>query len=348
MRKKQKRWILACALMFCLQGCTSNAQEIPPLDSTGLPPESTQTPNIDAQDVNWSKEQFVLNEEGVPSFSVYVVEDQQVETLDIETYVQGVLAGEMKNDWPLEALKAQAILARTFVLKFLQEKTSKYDGADISTDIEEAQAYDQSAINDNIKQAVNETAGIVLATYEGDLPYTWFHAHSGGITEYATAGLGWNQQEPTYTQVVESMEPETIEDENDNQALQDATHWEATFSKEEFQEACRSVGEAITLTDSSTFAIGEHGESGRAVTIDIDGTSVSATDLRLALGSTKMRSTLIDSIKLQNGEVYLSGKGYGHGVGMSQWGAYGLAEEGKIAEEIVSHYFQNVVSVKLW
>ena len=84
--------------------------------------------------------------------------------MDAESYVAGVVAGEMPGDWPMEALKAQAILARTFVLKFLTEKTSRYSGADISTDIAEAQAYDADAINSRILTAVQETAGKVLMT----------------------------------------------------------------------------------------------------------------------------------------------------------------------------------------
>lgn len=68
--------------------------------------------------VDWPKERLETDENGVPVLDVYVVADEQVERVDVETYVEGVLAGEMKNDWPLEALKAQAILARTFVLKF--------------------------------------------------------------------------------------------------------------------------------------------------------------------------------------------------------------------------------------
>ena len=74
-----------------------------------------------------NKERLETDENGVPVLDVYVAADEQVERVDVETYVEGVLAGEMKNDWPLEALKAQAILARTFVLKFLADKQSKYE-----------------------------------------------------------------------------------------------------------------------------------------------------------------------------------------------------------------------------
>ena len=84
------------------------------------------------------------------------------------------------------------------------------------------------------------------------------------------------------------------------------------------------------------------------MTLRVNGESVSAPELRLALGATKMRSTLLTEIKMENGGVFMSGKGYGHGVGMPQWGAYGLAEEGKTAEEIVESYFRDVTVEKLW
>ena len=61
-----------------------------------------------------------------------------------------------------------------------------------------------------------------------------------------------------------------------------------------------------------------------------------------------MRSCLLESLKIEDGQVKMSGKGYGHGVGMSQWGAYTMAKEGKNAGEIVEHYFRNVIIVKAW
>lgn len=119
---------------------------------------------------------------------VYDVKNEKLETLSVEDYLPAVLAGEMAGDWPLEALKAQAILARTFVLQFVSQKESMYDGADISTDIKEAQAYDAAGVNARIREAVKETRGEVLNA-GGELPYAWFHAHSGGLT--ARAKEGW-------------------------------------------------------------------------------------------------------------------------------------------------------------
>ena len=84
------------------------------------------------------------------------------------------------------------------------------------------------------------------------------------------------------------------------------------------------------------------------VNVTVNGKAVSAAAFRIALGSTEMRSTLIDSITFSDGRVVISGRGYGHGVGMSQWGAYAMAQDGEQAQDIVLHYFQNVEIVPLW
>ena len=323
--------LLCAAMLSCLQACAGNA------GAAGVDSAATKKP----VQVRWPQDKLKTGKNGELLLRVYVVEDQQVEERELENYVKGVLAGEMKNDWPLEALKAQAILARTFVLKFVQEKESQYPGADISTDIEEAQAYDASAVNERIQQAVEETRGLVLSC-EGELPYAWFHAHSGGTTEYARAGLGWEKDEPAYTQPSRGTEPEQLSDAKENQQLQAAAEWKADFTFAEWTAACQKQGVQVEPHAGSQLQISQRGESGRAVTLEIDGQSVNAADLRLALGSTKMRSTLLTSLKIENGKVHMAGKGYGHGVGMSQWGAYGMAQEGKSAEQIIKHYFQKV------
>ena len=336
MLKNIRMWLMILCMLLCLEGCASSAQTVP---------ESSPTPS--STPVQWPQGKLKLDENGVPLLKVHVVEDEKTETIDIETYVQGVLAGEMKNDWPEEALKAQAILARTFVLKFVDEKESRYEGADISTDIEEAQAYDASAVNPRIKQAVADTRGLVLSA-DGELPYAWFHAHSGGITELAKPGLGWEKDEPAYTLSVQSAEPETVPDPADAQTLKDAQSWSASFPYEEFEAACAVCGVETNITAKTTLAITERGESGRAAVIDVNNHPLAAAELRIALGSTKMRSTLLTSLKNEDGQIRMAGKGYGHGVGMSQWGAYGMAQNGASAEEIVTHYFKNVTVEKLW
>jgi stage II sporulation protein D len=243
----------------------------------------------------------------------------------------------MAGDWPLEALKAQAILARTFVLQFVTEKKSRYEGADISTDIEEAQAYNAAGVNDRILQAVKETRGLVLNA-GGKLPYAWFHAHSGGLTARAKEGLDYEKAEPGYTQCVKGME--------NDEAPPEAAHWEAAFTMDEVIAAARDAG--VKLEKVTSVSIGERGESGRAKTLLISGETVSAPAFRIAVGSTKMRSCLLESLRVEDGQVKMRGRGYGHGVGMSQWGAYAMAKAGRTAEEIVTHYFAGVTIDKAW
>ena len=281
---------------------------------------------------------IATDEDGTPTLEVYVTEEETISSMGIETYVMGVVAGEMKNDWPLEALKAQAILARTFVLRFVSEKESRYQGADISTDISEAQAYDESAINDQVRLAVEETAGKVLVTSAGTLPYTWFHAHSGGTTALAKEGLGWKDAEPSHTRITEGLDSPD--------APPEAKAWTADFSAAEFLAACRKVG--ADPQDISDISIYEKGGSGRAVTLMIDGEKVPAAELRIALGSTVMRSTLLTDLSSDGKTVHMEGRGYGHGVGMPQWGAYALAMDGHTGEEIALHYYSDLRVVSMW
>lgn len=275
--------------------------------------------------------------DGVPILKVYDVENEAVSQMDIETYVMGVLAGEMKNDWPEEALKAQAILARTFVLKFIETKDSKYEGADISTDVSEAQAYSEADINDRVRAAVEETRGQVMS-YEGELVQAWFHAHAGGKTELPSVSLEYKEADPPYLAATDSPDSD--------KAPEDVQHWTATFDAAAFQKACADAGLATGLPE--TVEIGETGASGRAKTLLVNGSAVSAPSLRLQLGANAMKSTLLDSVSVEDGKVIMKGRGFGHGVGMSQWGAYGMAEEGATAEEIIRHYFQNIDIVRLW
>lgn len=269
----------------------------------------------------------------VPLLAVHLVDENAVVRMDFETYIAGVVAGEMPNTWPIEALKAQAILARTFVLKFVSEKESRYPGADISTDIAEAQAYNAAAVNERVLQAVQETAGQILLTEDGSLPYTWFHSHSGGTTETARHGIDWQGEEPAYIRSTEGMEA-------------DSAPWSAHFTAAEFIAACQAAGAKLNTCNS--IRIGQKGESGRAVTLLVDGTTVNAARLRISLGSAKMRSTLLTELSVEGDIIRMSGLGYGHGVGLSQWGAHALAQRGWPAEEIALHYYTGLRVVKAW
>lgn len=334
MRKATKKGMAALLLAagLALSGCAAQGER-----EETTPPDEGQLGERQGAGIALP-EKLQKSGDGTPLLSVYQVDEEEIREMDIETYLLGVLAGEMKNDWPLEALKAQAILARTFVLKFCTEKESRYAGADISTDIEEAQAYDATGVNERIERAVQETRGEVLSC-RGELPYAWFHAHSGGMTAGAAEGLNYRGNDAGHTAPVPGLESE--------QAPAAAREWEAEFTEKEMLEALKSMGiREIASVDS--LEIGKRGESGRAQTLLISGREVNAPDLRIALGSSRMRSTLLTHLQMEEGRILMAGKGYGHGVGMPQWGAYALAKDGKTAEEIVSYYFQDVMVEKAW
>ena len=166
----------------------------------------------------------------------------------------------------------------------------------------------------------------------------WFHTMPAR-TATATEGLDFAGPNPPYITVVDSPAREVIPKEERD--------WQARFSLAAIREAVRK----ITGQDPGAItgiSIARKGPSGRATRLQVNNVEVSAPQLRIALGSTEMRSTYLEDIKIEGASVVMNGTGYGHGVGMCQWGARALAEEGKKAEEIVDDYYKNVKIVKLW
>ena len=326
MCKSRRFLIYLMFVMLLLNGCMAD----PTLrESNGGSEKQAAVPSI--------PQKLKTNADGVPVLSVYNIDSETIEEMELEDYVMGVVAGEMKNDWPIEALKAQAILARTFVLKFCDTKSSKYEGADISTDVQEAQAYAPENINARVRQAVEETAGMVMSA-DGDYPYAWFFAHAGGKTELPSVALDYQKGYPSYLAVTDSPDSE--------KAPENVKNWSARFTLEQIRQACKEAGLKVDTVES--VEIGERGESGRAKTLLINGQAVSAPSFRIAIGANVLKSTLIDEIQMDSNQVTFVGRGFGHGVGMSQWGAYQLAEDGYSAEQIVEYYFQGVDIVDLW
>lgn len=319
-------WLMICIL--ALSGCMSSVNQSPVNDSYWMPTD-VEIPEI--------PDDLETGEGGIPILSVYNAAEGKIEKMDMEAYLEGVVAGEMKNDWPIEALKAQAILARTFVLRFCDTKDSQYEGADISTDVSEAQAYAPENINDRVEKAVEETRGVVMS-YDGEYPNAWFFAHAGGKTELPSVGLEYPDGDPEYLTVVDS--PDSAK------APNEVKQWKAKFTLDQLRQACKEAGVDVERVES--IEIGGRGASGRVKSLLINDREVSAPTLRLKLGANKLKSTLIEDIETAGDSVTFTGRGFGHGVGMSQWGAYALAEEGKNAVEIINHYFRNIDIVDLW
>jgi stage II sporulation protein D len=262
-----------------------------------------------------------------PTISVYMHDTGKVSNVPLESYLEGVVAAEMDPSWPLQALEAQAIVARTFTLRKMQEGGVPARGTNASTDPKEFQAYSASKVNDRVKQAVANTRGQVV-TYGGQPINAWFHASSGGITASATEGLGYKKESTPYVIPV-------------NDVLAEPAHpWVHTFSNDEVSRAAASVG--VNVGHVTSIGIGRKGPSGRAETITINGKDVPAPSFRIAMGDKTMKSTLLDSVGMDGDSIFMKGRGYGHGVGMSQWGAWMMAQQGKSAPDILGYYYRGI------
>ncbi|MBZ4688415.1 MAG: stage sporulation protein [Clostridia bacterium] len=274
-----------------------------------------------------------------PTISLYVAETGKTKEIKLEEYIKGVVATEMDPTWPERALAAQAILARTFTLKKIEEGGVEKRGTDASTDVEEFQAYDAARINDRVEKAVNMTRGEVV-TYNGRLINGWFHADAGGQTAAsAQEGLDYKDEKTPYIKSVKDPGFQITEPENKS--------WTAEFPLSEVRQKIKQQTGSDPGNIQGVKVISK-GPSGRITRVQMGYTTISGNGLRLALGKDRMRSTLVEEMNVIDGRLVIRGRGYGHGVGMSQWGARKLAEDGRSPEEIVRYFFRNVKIQKIW
>lgn len=321
---KYIRWYLLLTLIvvttFAVSGCSMLNQ------AQKKPEPAPPAPQTQVVEVN------------EPDIVVFMHETGEKKTMKMEEYIAGVVAGEMKVDWPVEALAAQAILARTFTVQAIEEKGGvPARGTQASTDIKEFQAYNAKAVTDHVRKAIDMTRGMVV-TYQGKPIHAWFHASAGGITAAAKEGLDFKQDEPPYIQSVQSP---------DDLAPADIQNWTASFTKKEIIDVLSKMGKTVSSIDS--VEIGKKGLSGRATIMTINkNIEVSGPELRVGLDSTKLKSMLIDKVEVSGDAVIFTGKGYGHGVGMSQWGANKMATMGSKPEDIIGQYFKDVTIEKRW
>lgn len=277
-----------------------------------------------------------------PVISLYLNDTGQVKKIKMEEYIEGVVAAEMEPEWPVNALAAQAILARTFTLKQMKDKGGvPAHKTDASTSVEEFQAYDPKKINDNVKKAVQLTRGEVVK-YRGNYVNAWFSACDGGTEASAVEGLAYNKEKTPYIKA-------GVKDGCLSITTPENKQWTATFPLDTVRSAVlKATGQNTGDINSGNVSIVKKGPSGRAETVKIGKATVSGPALRLALGSDRMRSIYLNSLHVSGGNIVMSGKGFGHGVGMCQWGARKMALEGKKAEEIIQFYFKDVTIGKMW
>ena len=265
--------------------------------------------------------------------------NNSIEEIPIDEYLYGVVSAEMPVDYNIEALKAQAVVARTYTIYKIMQNQSKHKDADICDSSQCCQAWiskndrlarwDENKQEENwnkIVQAVNETKGKVI-TYNGKPINAFSHSNSGGTTEEPVnvwGGTGY-----PYLQAVETSGEDTYDQYNS----------EVEMTKEDFVNKMKEKYDNFTIDFNSTECIKvlEYTDGGRIRTIKIGNHNLSGVEARSIFGlkSANFKVEVGDTIKFKV-------IGYGHGVGMSQTGADSLAKQGYNYEQIIKHFYTGV------
>jgi stage II sporulation protein D len=238
--------------------------------------------------------------------------------VDLEEYLYSVVGGEAIPTWPLEALKAQAVAARTYALHKVSKSANRYYDLDTTTRTQVYKGLDTEFVS--TQDAVNSTAGQVMI-YNGQIILSAFHSSSGGHTENVEDV--WSSPLPYLRGVVDYDQSAPV------------FQWTKAFSVSQMSRMIGGIGTIRSFVPERTTP------HGRVVTMRIVGTGGSkrldGTKMRQVLG---LRSTLF-TVSNVNGTFQVQGRGFGHGIGLSQWGTYFLAEEGVTYDQILTHYYQN-------
>lgn len=292
-----------------------------------------------------------------PTIRVYNHVTRQIMKLPLEDYLKGVVAAEMPAAFHIEALKAQAVTARTFAVKrlvaFGGEGCKAHSGSDICTDPNHCQAWISANealarwgyINffrywRKISLAVDATRDLVI-TYQGELIDAVYHSNCGGATENSEDV--WSVGKPYLVSVKCDFgqdAPNYRETKTFTFAQLERLLGTRMFSDRKISQTV--AGKAISVIARERLdrplSIVATTKTGRIKTIKVGTKVLSGEELRDALG---LRSTRI-TWKVSGDRVHFTTTGYGHGVGMCQYGANGLARRGKNFEEIIKYYYKGV------
>lgn len=268
-----------------------------------------------------------------------VLDGDQVREMDLGTYLVGVVRAEMPASFQPEALKAQAVAARTYTIYKITTGGNHGETADICTDSTCCQAYiseerardnwgkDADAYEEKIENAVQETDGETIL-YGGVPILAVFHASSAGLTR--ASGQVWLNDLPYLQAVASPEEGDTIPN----------YYSRAEFPKEELRQKLQSAFPEADLSGplSDWLKNAVTDTAGSVETVEIGGVPVKGTQVRSALG---LRSACF-TWEVQGETMVFFVTGHGHGVGLSQYGANQMAEEGADYREILTHYYTGV------
>ncbi len=282
--------------------------------------------------------------ESIP-ITVYDMENNTETVMDLEEYLKGVLAAEMPAQFDIEALKAQAVAARSFAYGRLtgayKSKEGVHDPKGLCTDPSHCQAWTSKSAAmkgwgilfgarnwSRIERAVAETRGII-ATYDGKIANTLFHSNSGGKTENSEEV--WNGVSVPYLRSVDSSDDKYNKDYKAVVTIKTADLAEKLKAAYPDAKPGKDAAASIKILDHTT--------GGRVKTLKIWNINLKGTEFRTLLG---LRSANFSIEKSGGDALKITTLGYGHGVGMSQWGADALAKKGGTYDEILKHYYTGI------
>lgn len=240
-----------------------------------------------------------------------------INELPLEEYVKGVVAAESGKDWPLEAYKVQAVIARTYALYHIRKRSGLPFHL---TSTVNHQVFKKGPYSDDIIRAVEETKGEVLV-YKGEPIVALYHSSSSEVTEDSAEVFGFSYPYIRPVKVTARLSP--------------YAEWKKTIPLKEIERATGISGikDIVILSRTSTGRVREVGlNTSRAVI------RLKATELRRLLGWQTLPSTDF-GISRQGDIIIFSGRGYGHGVGLSQWSSLDMVLEGKTYREILNYFY---------
>ena len=305
--------------------------------------ESIETPTNQQKIEEQLKQKYEY--EKYATIKLYHKKSSQIEDMPIDQYLYGVVSAEMPVSYELEALKAQAIVARTYTIYQIMHSGGKHESADICDDFACCQAWiskedrmnrwDENEKESNwekIVEAVDSTQGKII-TYAGSPIDAFFHSNSGGTTE--TVSNVWGGSDFPYLQSVQTSGEEGYTGYSS----------EVELTKDELLKKLKEKHPEteINFEDVNSIRILEYTESNRVKTIQFGNIQIAGTEARKIFG---LKSTNF-SVETKDGKIKFVVTGYGHGVGMSQTGADSMAKQGNGFEEIIKHFYTGVEIVDI-
>lgn len=305
------------------QGGIAIGEEVVPVGGLLLEPGRGATVTLNGQRLRGALE--ILRQQDVTLLVINHVE--------LEDYLRGVLSKEAPHQWPMEALKALAIVARTYAV--FQRLSKDSPTHDVSSDVMSQVYGGKNAERSRTSRAVHQTAGLIL-TYQDQIFPTYYHSTCGGKTEHGSA-MGPFDLQPLRGGVSCSFCAESP-----------FFRWQRRLSKADLAWAVTKAGRG-SIWPVEDLRIVKYTPNGRVASLQIVGTrtvELSGSEFRRMLGFSELRSTQFAVVPDGDGFI-LQGRGWGHGVGLCQWGTAELARRGLSAAEILAFYYPGSTMARL-